>query len=533
MFALALVAGCAGAPARPESGPVAQGIEQAAARNGLPRDLVLAVAAIEGGLWLSPVRVLRVDDDVPVAGALELRHGAFNSLARGAELMGTDEATLRIDTDRGTEAGARVLAELAHATGAHADDLGSYRAALEELSGLSDANSRADYAARVLAVVRSGGVFPARAGEQVFIDAHPDVSVPALGVRHEAASGTPDYPGAIWFSTSCSGKCDTTRTAGNSVVNMIAIHDTEGGWDASVATLQNDAGKSVHYIVDADGSRVGQFVPETYTAWHVGNYYYNQRMVGIEHVGFAAATTGYSDGLYQASVKLVKNIRTRWNVPLDRQHILGHYQVPDGTNIAESSPACSDTLDHCETSANYGGASNHRDPGYYWQWCQYMERLGGSCDCNDTYPLWNCTTDATEAVRCSGGKVEIDHCTAGCVSKPVGTDDVCNHAPPPPPSDGGTTGGTTVPGQNFGGIGNGNGESGGENGGGGNNPGGPAGHTTSGCSFAGAGASSGNLPQGGTLALIALAIFAATRRARRRAAPLCAAPRGSRRADRR
>ena len=56
-----------------------------------------------------------------------------------------------------------------------------------------------------------------------------------------------------------------------------------------------------------------------------------------------------------------------------------------------------------------------------------MERLGGSCDCNDAYPLWNCTTDKTEAVRCNAGKVEIDHCTAGCVSKPIGTDDVCNH----------------------------------------------------------------------------------------------------------
>src|SRR5581483_708484 len=131
MFALAVVAGCAGAPARPESGPVAQGIEQAAARNGLPRDLVLAVAAIEGGLWLSPVRVLRVDDDVPVAGALELRLGAYNSHARGAELMGTDEATPPSDSDRGTATSARVLAALAPATAAYAADVYTYRAGLE------------------------------------------------------------------------------------------------------------------------------------------------------------------------------------------------------------------------------------------------------------------------------------------------------------------------------------------------------------------------------------------------------------------
>ena len=124
-------------------------------------------------------------------------------------------------------------------------------------------------------------------------------------------------------------------------------------------------------------------MPETDTTWHAGNYYYNERSVGIEHVGMATDPAGYSDGLYEKSAALVKNIRTRWKVPLDRDHIFGHYQVPDGDKIAESSPRCSDTLDACETSANYGGAINHRDPGYYWQWCQYMERLGGSCKCND------------------------------------------------------------------------------------------------------------------------------------------------------
>src|SRR5438046_3005144 len=132
-------------------------------------------------------------------------------------------------------------------------------------------------------------------------------------------------------------------------------------------------------------------------------------MVGIEHVGFASSTAGYSDGQYQASVKLVQSYRTRWNVPLDRKHILGHYQVPDGNVIAESALACADTLDHCETSPDYGGAANHRGPGYYWQWCQYMERLGGTCDCNDAYPLWNCSSDATEAARSSNVKVELDH----------------------------------------------------------------------------------------------------------------------------
>ena len=409
------------------AGPMTQSVTMAADRNGVPRELMLAIGVVEGGVSLQKVRMPDPEDHVPVAGVLELRHGAFDSLARGAALMGTDEVTLRADTDLGTEAGARVLAELGAETGARANDLASWRGALEKLSGMADEAARVRYGEDVFTILRAGGPFPARNGETITITPHPELTIAPEGPLVEAATGTPDFPGAIWFSTSCSGKCDTTRTAGTAVVTEIIIHDTEGGWSASVATLQNDAGKSVHYLVDADGSRVGQFVPETYTAWHAGNYYVNQRSVGIEHVGMAADPNGYSDGLYKKSVELVKNIRTRWKVPLDRDHIFGHYQVPDGNNISESAPRCSDTLDACETSANYGGAANHRDPGYHWMWCQYFEMLGGSCDCNDAYALWNCTTDKTEAVRCTGGKVQIDHCDAGCEVQPTGTNDVCNH----------------------------------------------------------------------------------------------------------
>jgi MYXO-CTERM domain-containing protein len=244
------------------------------------------------------------------------------------------------------------------------------------------------------------------------------------------AEGNPDFPGAIWFDTPMANKWTAGRPDGNASVDGIVIHDTEGGWVASVATLQNDPAKSVHYIVDADGSRVGQFRPETDTTWHAGNWAVNTHSIGIEHVGTASNPNGYSDGEYQQSVALVKSIRSRWKVPLDRAHIFGHYQVPDGNKISESAGPCTDTLDACETSANYGGASNHRDPGYHWEWCQYMEKLGGGCACNDAYPLWNCTTDKTEAVRCAGGKVEIDHCDQGCQPQPLGSNDVCNKSLP-------------------------------------------------------------------------------------------------------
>jgi N-acetyl-anhydromuramyl-L-alanine amidase AmpD len=428
---LMLLAGCS--TGTPPEGELAQTIRASAERNGVPRDLVVAIAGVEGGLLLPRVRILRLDDDVPVGGALELRHGAFNSLARGAALVGSDETALRIDTDLATEAGARVLAEL----GPRGDDrLENWRDAVEELSGYVDTRARRDYSRRVYQQLHDGATFPAREGELVELPAHRSIAVEeSTGELQQAATDTPDFPGAIWFTTDCTNKCTAGRPDGNASVNTIVIHDTEGGWDASVSTLQNDSGKSVHYIVDADGSRVGQFRHETDTTWHAGNWEYNKHSVGIEHVGFVSNASGYARAEYDKSVALVKSIRTRWTVPLDRTHIVGHYQVPDGDHIAESSPPCSEPIDTCENSPNYGGASNHRDPGEHWDWCQYMESLGGSCDCADAWPLWNCTNDHTEAVRCTNGAVEIAHCDSACQSMPVGTDDVCPQASPAPSMD--------------------------------------------------------------------------------------------------
>jgi MYXO-CTERM domain-containing protein len=425
VIVLALVGfGCShgdSSPARPLDGPLASHARTVAAAHDVPGDLVLAVAAVEGGLRLPRLREVDPDDDVPVAGVMELRRGARDTLRRGAELSGLDEIVLRGDTDRGTEAGVRVLRELG-AT-APASSLVAWTDAVAELSGHRTPALRHDYVARVYRVLREGGTFPARDGETVRVPAHPEIPLGlTLSPPGRVLEDTPDSPVVTeWVTTPSAGKWDTSHDG----KDYVAIHDTEGGWDASLATLQNDSGKSVQYMVDADGSRVAQFVHENVVAYHVGNYWYNQRTIGIEHVGKASDPAGYSPALYATSVKLVKDITSRHSIAIDRAHVFGHYQVPDGTLISQSSAPCADGLDACEKSPNYGGANNHRDPGYNWQWCEYMEKLGGTCECNDAWPSWNCTTDGTEAWRCNAGKLEKEVCTGGCVVMPVGTPDEC------------------------------------------------------------------------------------------------------------
>ncbi|MFO0685334.1 MAG: peptidoglycan DD-metalloendopeptidase family protein [Sandaracinus sp.] len=50
-----------------------------------------------------------------------------------------------------------------------------------------------------------------------------------------------------------------------------------------------------------------------------------------------------------------------------------------------------------------------------------------------TYPIWTCIDGATRRRRCIDGVDMIEDCPAGCISMPVGTDDVCAL---PPDADG-------------------------------------------------------------------------------------------------
>ena len=428
---LALLAGC-NAGGEPElSGPADAMITAAANGSHVPRDLMVAVAHVEGGLGLAAIRDVEIDEAVPVAGVLELRHGRYNTLARGAALMGATEIDLQNDLAKGTEAGARVLDDIARDRAIPRAELADWAEVVEELSGHRSRAQQVAYRAEVFHLLRYGGTTRARGGETLVIPAHDEIPVELTWAPPPLeAQGTPEYPGAIWFETPQANKWTPGRTT---PITMIAVHDTEGGWDASVSTLQNDGGKSVHYIIDADGGKVGQFISEGDTAWHVGNWFYNQHMIGIEHVGYAGVDD-YQTALYARSADLVRSIAKRNKLgpnkdgtALDRGVMVGHQEVPDGTVIAEGSPPCSMSPGSCVKSQSYGGANNHRDPGVSWEWCQYMEMIGdgASCKCNDAFDHFNCVHDLSEMVRCPNAGVEIVHCPGGCVGMPNGVDDAC------------------------------------------------------------------------------------------------------------
>ena len=438
IVALGLLAACgtgpsaaegAGAPAR--AGSVASALSTSAAKAQVPRDLLLAIAKVEDGLALPAERFdIDVDNEVPAAGPLQLRRGKLDTLRRGAELAGVTEVDLRVHSDLALEAGALVLAELGAKTGARPDDLASWNAAVEEMSGFADDARRENYAHQVFATLARGGRFEARDGEIVELPPHdlPPTLTLDVSDKLKVLADKSEFEGAEWIPTSCTDKCTPGR--GGNDVEFVVVHDTEGNWNASVATLQNDPNKSVQYIIDVDG-RIGQFVTEATTAWHAGNFNFNQRSIGIEHVGYA--TKPFAEAEYVASAKLVDHLAKKYGIPRDRAHIIGHDQIPNGNRIAQSSPPCSGSPKECQSDRNYGGASKHTDPGI-WEWATYMPRFGGTAKCNDVGKLWTCSHDKKSAFRCANDKVELESCDGAGGCEPAGgegdeTDAICHVAP--------------------------------------------------------------------------------------------------------
>lgn len=107
-------------------------------------------------------------------------------------------------------------------------------------------------------------------------------------------------------------------------INKIIIHWIVGNLAAADATFtKTSAGTSAHYGVE--DSTIHQYVLEQNVAYHAGVYSVNQESVGIEHS--ASPDRPASESTYKTSGELIYEIAKRYNIPLDRQHILKHSEV--------------------------------------------------------------------------------------------------------------------------------------------------------------------------------------------------------------
>ncbi|MEU1706879.1 N-acetylmuramoyl-L-alanine amidase [Streptomyces sp. NPDC005706] len=170
----------------------------------------------------------------------------------------------------------------------------------------------------------------------------PSVLLPDARAGAQAAV---DYPSAEW-QPAISTNYTASNRPGSYSVDRVIIHVTQETYSDTLAIFRNpDKQVSAHYVVRSADGHVAQCVREANVAWHAGNWDYNTRSVGIEHEGWVDQPAYFTNALYEQSAKLTAAICTRYGIPKDRQHIIGHYEVP---------------------------GSNHSDPGPLWDWVRYI-----------------------------------------------------------------------------------------------------------------------------------------------------------------
>ncbi|WP_274917689.1 N-acetylmuramoyl-L-alanine amidase [Streptomyces sp. WZ-12] len=155
----------------------------------------------------------------------------------------------------------------------------------------------------------------------------------------------PDYPGAQWVPASITNYTPANRPTSHPI-QMVIVHVTQETFPDTLMLFGRPGYRaSAHYTVRSDDGFVAQSVRERDVAWHAGNTRYNWHSIGVEHEGRIDEPKWFTGALYEHSAALTAAICHRYRIPVDRQHIIGHHEVP---------------------------GSDHTDPGPLWDWPRYM-----------------------------------------------------------------------------------------------------------------------------------------------------------------
>ncbi|WP_373431613.1 N-acetylmuramoyl-L-alanine amidase [Streptomyces achromogenes] len=337
-------------------------------RGDAARTARTAPAARTGRSARPPAQAPAPHVRAPSSGRLPAR---LTTLPRAAKLTGLAAEALRTDPAANIAGGAALLADAQRRLGEPLSaDPADWYGAVARFSGADDAATAAAYANDVYGVLRAGERRTTDAGQKVALAARPGLAprtaqLRGTGLRHVSAAGAecPSTVSCEWipapyeqFGDNDYGNHDVADRPASPDIDYLVVHDTEGGWDGVLTMVQDPTYVSWNYSLRATDGHVAQHVKAKDVAWHSGNWYVNSKSIGLEHEGFLSAPDSwYTEAMYRSSARLVKYLADRYDIPLDRQHVLGHDNVPG------------------PTAASVSGM--HTDPGPFWDWRHYFELL--------------------------------------------------------------------------------------------------------------------------------------------------------------
>ncbi|MFJ3194414.1 N-acetylmuramoyl-L-alanine amidase [Streptomyces griseoviridis] len=312
---------------------------------------------------LHPAAAVPAESDLPAR---------LKTLPKAAGLTGLSARELRTDPAANVAGGAALLAAAQRDLGAPLSaDPADWYGAVARFSGADDTVTAAAYADDVYDVLRTGEERTTDAGQRVVLAARPTLvpdtaRLARAGLRTGSAAGTecPRSISCAWvpapyeeFGDADYGNHDLGDRPAAQSIKYIVVHDTEGTWDGVLNLVQDPTYVSWNYTLRSTDGFVAQHVKAKDVAWHAGNWYVNAKSIGLEHEGFLAAPDSwYTEAMYRSSARLVRYLAGKYRIPLDRQHILGHDNVPGPTTSTVS--------------------GMHTDPGPFWDWRHYFELLG-------------------------------------------------------------------------------------------------------------------------------------------------------------
>ncbi|GAA3544728.1 hypothetical protein GCM10022419_026160 [Nonomuraea rosea] len=342
--------------------PLPAAFAKAAAASDVPRDLLVALAYAETHLDGH-------NGEPSASGGYGLMHLVSNpsnhSLEKAAELTKLPVEQLRADDEANILGGAAVLRTHADALGLDETarkDPGRWYQAVAKYSNSSSPEIARLYAD---AVYEQLGLGIDTRGVQVKpqeVTADRGEYAKTRDLNAQAAVASPDYPPAAWVAASTSNyRVSSRETSYN--IDRVVIHVTQGSYAGTISWFQNPSAQvSAHYVVKSSSGAITQMVRDKDVAWHAGNSTYNNRSIGIEHEGFVADASWFTDAMYRASAALTRALCDKYGIPKTRTGIIGHNEVPGAT---------------------------HTDPGSHWNWTTYMNYVTGG----GGTPSWTTTVD--------------------------------------------------------------------------------------------------------------------------------------------
>ncbi len=354
-------------------GPLGQAFEQAAREFGVPSTLLKAICYMEGRLSDQNGQP-SVDHGFGCMHLMKNRRGDMLDQAARELKLSVDQ--LKFDLPDNVRGGAAILRDDAlqlSSARSLPNNLNDWYGAVAAYSDSTTRSTALMYANDVYKILRRGFSAPSDSGEMITLApqaVHPNM-VSAASVRGTgdlpaecAPDNNVDYSGAVdcilppqnydCNVTPKNAPCtyESAQRPNDYAIDQIAIHDIEGTALSALNVFQDsNSGASIQYVIDSDGT-IYQTLRESDIGYHVGNYWYNQHSIGIEHAGYdATGYRWYNATEYLASAKLVAYLLQKYHLPLDRAHVVAHGTVP--------SPSSTIT-------------PNHVDPGPYWLWDYYF-----------------------------------------------------------------------------------------------------------------------------------------------------------------